>query len=70
MDRKLSAEDALESSLVVANCRMNRERGVLGRNSDAAELGLDPLEFLGERLAGGQRVAWLDLCCGTGKALV
>jgi SAM-dependent methyltransferase len=70
MDRKLLAEVALESSAVVANCRMNRERGVVGENSYAAELSLNPLDFLTERLANERSVAWLDLCCGTGKALI
>ena len=33
------------------------------------ELGLDPLDFLKGRAASGRTAAWLDLCCGTGKAL-
>ena len=63
-------DDQLERSGVVANCRMNRERDLLGSNGYDRELGFNPLDFLKERLASGRNVAWLDLCCGTGKALI
>jgi hypothetical protein len=49
---------------------MNRQRQVAGVNSYAAELDLSPLEFLEDRLARQPTAAWLDLCCGTGQALV
>jgi hypothetical protein len=62
-------DDRLERSAVVANCRMNRERDLLGSNGYGRELGLDPLDFLKGR-AAGHPAAWLDLCCGTGKALI
>jgi SAM-dependent methyltransferase len=54
----------LERSSVVANNAMNRERGLRGPNSYARELGFDPMTHLRD---GG---AWLDLCCGSGRALV
>lgn len=61
---------ALEASSVVANNAMNRERQLVGVNSYARELGFNPVELLGERLdAGAPTVAWLDLCCGSGRAL-
>jgi SAM-dependent methyltransferase len=63
---RLLDDSALEASPVVANNAMNRERGLAGPNSYAKELGLDPYEFLAAR--SGTR-AWLDLCCGSGKAL-
>ena len=63
-------DDELERSAVVANCRMNRERNLLGSNGYERELGFDPLVFLKARTAIGRPVAWLDLCCGTGKALI
>ena len=66
----LLSDDALEESHVVANCRMNREREIAGSNSYAADLRLDPLQFLQDRLARKPAVAWLDLCCGTGRALI
>jgi SAM-dependent methyltransferase len=71
-DRLLSDEQ-LESSSVVANCAMNRERQLDGVNSYERELGFQPLQWLLARL--GERdddrpVAWLDLCCGTGRPLV
>jgi SAM-dependent methyltransferase len=67
---RLLGDDELERSAVVANCRMNRERGLTGSNGYAKEVGFNPLDFLKGRLAPGRPVAWLDLCCGTGTALI
>ena len=66
----LLTDDQLERSAVVANCRMNRERGLTGSNGYGVEIGFDPLAFLRERAADGRGAAWLDLCCGSGKALI
>ena len=66
----LLSDDDLERSAVVANCRMNRERDLLGSNGYDRGLGFSPLDFLKERTATGHPAAWLDLCCGTGKALI
>jgi len=66
----LLGEDELERSAVVANCRMNRERNLLGSNGYDRELGFNPLDFLKERIAAAHPAAWLDLCCGTGRALI
>jgi SAM-dependent methyltransferase len=63
-------DETLERSAVVANCRMNRERVLVGSNGYDKELGINPLDFLRERVTSGRPVAWLDLCCGTGKALI
>ena len=65
---------ALEASAVVANCAMNRERQLAGVNSYARELGFNPFDLLTSVIAGGsggetRTAAWLDLCCGTGRAL-
>jgi SAM-dependent methyltransferase len=52
---------------------MNRERQLAGVNSYARELGFNPLTLLASRLAGqppNVSAGWLDLCCGTGRALV
>ncbi len=57
-------DTALEASAVVANCAMNRERQLAGVNSYARELGFNPLDLVRN---GG---AWLDLCCGSGRALI
>lgn len=62
-------EGALEDSPVVANSRMNRERELTGTNSYTRELRLDPLEWLQQRIADERQVSWLDLCCGSGRAL-
>jgi hypothetical protein len=67
---KLLDDEELERSVVVANCRMNRERNLLGSNGYDRELGFDPFAFLMEKVARDCTVAWLDLCCGTGKALI
>ena len=60
----------LERSDIVANSRMNRERGLEGGNGYAKDLGFNPVEVLSELLAEGEPASWLDLCCGSGKALV
>jgi SAM-dependent methyltransferase len=52
-------DPALHESSVVANNAMNRERRL---SSYVRELGFDPLD----RVGGG----WLDLCCGSGRALI
>jgi hypothetical protein len=67
---KLLSDDVLERSAVVANCRMNRERNLLGSNGYDRELGFNPLDFLKGRVTADHPAAWLDLCCGTGKALI
>src|SRR5262245_40387846 len=64
---RLLDADALENSSVVANCRMNRGRRLAGY---VRELRLDPLAEALARIPKGARGAWLDLCCGTGRALV
>jgi SAM-dependent methyltransferase len=63
-------EEALTASSVVANRAMDRERRLTGVNSYARELGFDPLVWLRARLAAAADVAWLDLCCGRGRALL
>jgi SAM-dependent methyltransferase len=55
-------DQALHASSVVANNAMNRERQLHGVNSYAKVLGFDPLTRAG--------TAWLDLCCGSGLALI
>lgn len=60
----------LENSSVVANSMMNRQRGCLGGNSYQKELSLNPIEFLMTRFAEQETVCWLDICCGSAKALI
>jgi SAM-dependent methyltransferase len=70
---RLLDDEALVSSAVVANCAMNRERQLAGPNSYTKELGFNPLDWIVARLRPEQphsTVAWLDLCCGTGRALI
>lgn len=66
----LLGDDELERSAVVANCRMNRGRDLTGSNGYGREIGLDPIDFLKGRLACNTPPAWLDLCCGSGRALI
>src|SRR5579884_1953007 len=67
---RLLSDEELARSEIVANLRMNRERVAVGPNSYAKDLGLNPLEFLIRRVWAGRDVAWLDLCCGEGNALI
>jgi SAM-dependent methyltransferase len=64
----LLTDDDLQRSSVVANCRMNRERTLTGSNGYTKELGFNPLDVLMEKAEAKAR--WLDLCCGSGKALI
>ena len=48
---------------------MNRERNLVGPNSYEKDLGLSPLDLLKSRLQTRGEVSWLDLCCGSGRAL-
>lgn len=66
---RLLDDDALEKSAVVANSLMNRERSLSGSNGYGRELGLDIMEELTDRSARSACVRWLDLCCGSGRAL-
>ena len=67
--RPLLDPDALERSPVVANNAMSRDRVLDGVNSYARELGFRPLDVLTERAALNGASAWLDLCCGSARAL-
>jgi len=66
---QLQSDDALENSPVVANCRMNRERNLHGPNGYDRDLRFDPLAFLKDAANRNGEANWLDLCCGTAKAL-
>jgi SAM-dependent methyltransferase len=55
-------DDDLASSSVVANRAMNRTRGLTGRDGYSAVLGFDIIAHQPRR--------WLDLCCGSGRALL
>lgn len=67
---KLVADKVLEESSIVANCQMNRERDLSGSNGYDIELRFDPVHFLRLAAAANGKASWLDLCCGTGKALI
>lgn len=54
----------------MANCAMDRERSLSGSNGYGRELGVDILAELVGRAARSDCVGWLDLCCGSGRALV
>ena len=63
-------DESLERSPVVANMRMNRERGAVGVNSYEKELGIDPISLLVDHFQTADSTSWLDLCCGRGRALI
>jgi SAM-dependent methyltransferase len=67
---KLLSNKELEDTAVVANCRMNRERVLYGSNGYDHDLRFDPMDFLRNVIEEKGSAAWLDLCCGTGKALI
>lgn len=67
---RLKDSESLERSEVVGNAAMNRSRDIVGGNSYARDLGFQCLAFLLERLAARESVAWLDLCCGSGRAVI
>lgn len=60
----------LENSPTVANSLMNRERVLRGGNSYEKELSFDIFDFLKRRAETAQNAMWLDLCCGSGNALI
>lgn len=66
----LLADEDVERSAVVANCRMNRERNLRGSNGYDRELGFDPIACLKDRTEDRGTAGRLDLCCGTGRALI
>ncbi len=67
MDRALVDDDTLAGTDVVANNTMNRDRGL---RSYQRELSFDILAWLGGRhRSTGATQRWLDVCCGTGRAL-
>lgn len=67
---KLLSDEQLEATAVVANCRMNRERNLRGSNGYDRDLRFDPLAFLRDVALEHGDARWLDLCCGTGTALI
>jgi len=69
MSKLLNAFE-LERSSVVANSLMNRERRLTGGNSYTRDLCLNPVDFISGRLATQHQITWLDICCGTGRALI
>jgi trans-aconitate methyltransferase len=68
----LVSDHVLERLDVVANSTMNRQRRLGGVNSYEKELGFHPVGLLLSRLddAKPEEAAWLDVCCGTGLAVL
>ncbi|GAA2534743.1 class I SAM-dependent methyltransferase [Winogradskya humida] len=64
----LLPDQALHASSVVANNAMNRDRNLTGVNSYERVLGFDPLAWIREHESADP--GWLDLCCGSGRALL
>lgn len=70
MSMKLLSEDELENSSIVVNSLMNRERRIIGRNSYSKELGLNILEYIDDKVKEQEVLNWLDIGCGSGRALI
>ncbi len=68
--KKLLTNNNLDWSATVANSSMNRKRGALGVNSYEKAIDLNILEYLEQRLKQNKQIAWLDVCCGEGNALI
>jgi SAM-dependent methyltransferase len=66
-ETRLLGHAELELSPVVANNAMNRTRRLTGRDGYSRVLGIDIPALLAKR---DRPVRWLDLCCGSGRALV
>ena len=62
-------QKSLYRSTVVANCRMNRERQLVGTNSYVFDLRFDIPAWL-RSLDPAIQARWGDICCGTGTALI
>lgn len=67
---KYLSKEELESSDIVANCNMNRERKAFGSNSYSKDLQFDILDYVLSCLKEKQEFLWLDICCGQGNALI
>lgn len=68
--KKLKDHAELEQSDIVANITMNRNRALIGDNSYGKEFDLNPVTELANRRQDKGKAAWLDLCCGRGRALI
>jgi len=67
---KLLKNKSLLQSSVVANCTMNREREAYGDNSYQKDIYVNPYVFLKNHVKSKNKIRWLDICCGRGKALI
>lgn len=67
---KLVTDNELKWSPVVANNRMNRQRGASGVNSYEKEIGFAAEQLLLDCINKNGKVKWLDICCGKGNALL
>jgi len=63
-------EKTLIWSAVVANSSMNRDRKASGINSYEKEFKFTPAAFLEKKVKENGKASWLDLCCGSGFALI
>lgn len=66
----LLKENKLIWSAVVANCKMNRKRNLSGVNSYGKDIDFNILDFIQTRINDNEKVNWIDLCCGEGKAII
>ncbi|SEW39083.1 class I SAM-dependent methyltransferase [Chitinophaga arvensicola] len=67
--KPLLEEKELIWSAVVANVAMNRERNASGINSYEKEFRFIPADYLEKQMQTNGQASWLDLCCGSARAL-
>lgn len=67
---KLLDEKDLIWSDVVANCRMNRKRQLIGVNSYRKDIDFDVVQYLEDLSKSNDLIYWVDLCCGEANALI
>ncbi|MGK0390930.1 MAG: hypothetical protein ACI94Y_003690, partial [Maribacter sp.] len=63
-------ENKLVWSAIVANCNMNRKRNLAGVNSYEKDIDFNVLDFIYAKINENQKVNWMDICCGEGKAII
>lgn len=67
--KPLLEEKELVWSAVVANSAMNRDRNASGINSYEKEFKFIPADYLERLVRTHGQASWLDLCCGSARAL-
>ena len=68
--KNLLSNEKLDWSDTVANSSMNRKRKAIGVNSYEKAIDLNVVNYLEQLFKQQPKIAWLDVCCGEGNALI